>query len=192
MKTKLNVLNAALEAISHPPVGSTTGGSQAVELIMQMIERTALDTQRLGWSFNTEYDLELVPDGTTKEIDVGPSILAASWESSRHQYPDLVLRATRLFNRQTNTYQFDAPVRLTVVRELVWEETPAEFREFVEASVRRQAYQNIVGSSELFSVLARDEALARSRLETAQSGAAHNTLFSRGDIFPFFGSFHLN
>ena len=84
---------------------------------------------RRGWWFNEGvHTLQLNPDS---EIDVGTNVLSISSTSGSN----VARRGARLFNIETQTYKFDAPVEVRVISDLDWELLPSAVQDWIKYSV---------------------------------------------------------
>jgi hypothetical protein len=175
MKSKLEVVNAALEACSQSPVASIDLTNQQVEVISGILERELVDGQTEGWAFNVEDEVTLTPD-LSGFITVAADILHVSWGKDRARTPVLALRGARLFNRSDNTYVFTGPIKVRVIRKLDWEFTPQEYREFIQARAIRMAYAALITGGPLLQALYLAEAQARAHLTALQASASNESL----------------
>lgn len=175
MKTKLEVVNQALEACSQSPVASIDLADQQVELISGILEREIKDIQTEGWAFNAEENVTLTPD-LSGFITVAPDVVGVSWGKDMHQHPVLALRGARLFDKSQNTYVFSGPIKVRVVRLLDWEYTPQEFREYVAARVCRMAYASLITAGPMLQTLYLEEARARSGFTIRQAATSNESL----------------
>lgn len=115
--TELQAVNVMLRAIGSSTVSSMDVGLPDVANARETLREQNKLVQARGWWFNTEYGVVYQPNSTTKEISIGRDV-------EKLEQPSTVVskRGTKLFNMETNSYQFDTPVKFQkVVRILPWE-----------------------------------------------------------------------
>ena len=104
--TELEAINIMLAAIGEAPVNSLTG---QVPVDVRIAQSTLIEVnkriQSEGWSFNTEIDVTLPRNQTTKQIELSTDILRI--DANIHQHPtiDPIQRGLKLYDRLNNRYE---------------------------------------------------------------------------------------
>lgn len=108
---ELEAVNVLLSNIGQAEVNSLTVGHPDVANARKTLDRASRRLQRSGWWFNRDYAVTLEPEAVTKKIRV-----ANTSELELSDYA-LVQRGDYLYNRSTQSYEFDDNV---VATSLIW------------------------------------------------------------------------
>ena len=179
--TELACINIMLAAIGEAPINSLVGTLPVDARIAQStLTEVNKSVQSEGWSFNTEIDVTLTRDNTTKQISLGADMLRV--DPNIHQHPTIsaIQRGTKLYDRQNNKYEFDEDLICTVVYFRSFDEIPEQARRYMTIKAARIFVDRLVGDDGLRTYTQQDEIRARTILtETDYANADHNLL--RGD-----------
>ena len=179
--TELEAINIMLAAIGEAPVNSLTG---QVPVDVRIAQSTLIEVnkriQSEGWSFNTEIDVTLVRNQTTKQIELSTDILRI--DANIHQHPtiDPIQRGLKLYDRLNNRYEFDEDLICTVVYFRPFTELTEPARSYINIKAARVFVDRLVSDDGLRTYTQEDETRARAILmETDLANGDHNIL--RGD-----------
>ena len=179
--TELEAINIMLAAIGEAPVNSLTG---QVPVDVRIAQSTLIEVnkriQSEGWSFNTEIDVTLVRNQTTKQIELSTDILRI--DANIHQHPtiDPIQRGLKLYDRLNNKFEFDEDLICTVIYLRTFEEIPEPARRYINIKAARVFVDRLVSDDALRTYTEQDETRARAILmETDLANGDHNIL--RGD-----------
>ena len=179
--TELECINIMLAAIGEAPVNSLTG---QVPVDVRIAQSTLIEVnkriQSEGWSFNTEIDVTLVRNQTTKQIELSTDILRI--DANIHQHPtiDPIQRGLKLYDRLNNRYEFEEDLICTVVYFRPFTELTEPARSYINIKAARVFVDRLVSDDGLRTYTEQDETRARAILmETDLSNGDHNIL--RGD-----------
>ena len=179
--TELEAINIMLAAIGEAPVNSLTG---QVPVDVRIAQSTLIEVnkriQSEGWSFNTEIDVTLVRNQTTKQIELSTDILRI--DANIHQHPtiDPIQRGLKLYDRLNNVYEFEEDLICTVVYFRPFIELTEPARRYINIKAARIFVDRLVSDDGLRTYTEQDETRARAILmETDLSNGDHNIL--RGD-----------
>ena len=179
--TELEAVNIMLAAIGEAPVNSLTG---QVPVDVRIAQSTLIEVnkriQSEGWSFNTEIDVTLVRNQTTKQIELSTDILRI--DANIHQHPtiDPIQRGLKLYDRLNNKYEFEEDLICTVVYFRPFTELTEPARSYINIKAARVFVDRLVSDDALRSYTEQDEIRARAiRMETDLANGDHNIL--RGD-----------
>ena len=179
--TELEAINIMLAAIGEAPVNSLTGQVPVdVRLAQSTLTEVNKEVQSEGWSFNTEIDVTLPRDQTTKQITLSTDILRI--DANIHQHPDIdpIQRGLKLYDRLKNTFEFDEDLICTVVYFRDFDEIPEPARHYMNIQAARKFVDRLVSDQALRTYTLQDEQRARAILmETDLANGDHNIL--RGD-----------
>ena len=179
--TELEAINIMLAAIGEAPVNSLTG---TVPVDVRIAQSTLIEVnkrvQSEGWSFNTEIDVTLPRNQTTKQIELSTDILRI--DANIHQHPtiDPIQRGLKLYDRLNNRYEFDEDLICTVVYFRPFTELTEPARSYINIKAARVFVDRLVSDDGLRTYTEQDEIRARAILmETDLANGDHNIL--RGD-----------
>ncbi len=179
--TELEAINIMLAAIGEAPVNSLTGQVPVdVRLAQSTLTEVNKEVQSEGWSFNTEIDVTLPRDQTTKQITLSTDILRI--DANIHQHPtiDPIQRGLKLYDRLNNVYEFEEDLICTVVYFRPFIELTEPARRYINIKAARIFVDRLVSDDGLRTYTEQDETRARAILmETDLSNGDHNIL--RGD-----------
>ena len=179
--TELECINIMLAAIGEAPINSLVGTLPVDARIAQStLNEVNKSVQSEGWSFNTEIDVTLPRDNTTKQINLSTDILRV--DANIHQHPtiDPIQRGLKLYDRLNNTYEFDEELICTVVYFRNFNEIPEPARHYINIQAARKFVDRLVSDQGLRTYTLGDEQRARAILmETDLANGDHNIL--RGD-----------
>ena len=179
--TELESVNIMLAAIGESPINSLTGTLPVdARLAQSTLAEQNKDVQSEGWSFNTEIDVTLTRDGTTKQIALPTDILRIDANIHQHPNVDPIQRQLKMYDRLNNKYEFDEDLICTVVYFRTFNEIPEPARRYITIKAARVFVDRLVSDDGLRTYTQQDETRARAVLmETDLSNADHNVL--RGD-----------
>lgn len=194
MTTELNAVNTMLSAIGEPPVTTLDGQTNADAAIAQnILLEINREVQTMGWHFNTQHDVEFVPD-TDKQIVLPTNVVrididprARDTDSDTVQSTvdnrDITQRGTRLFNRSKNTFEFEKKVKVTVIFLLLFTELPEAVRRYITIKAARVFQDRMVGSQKHHAFSRADEIRALALMKEFEMDTSDHTIFENYDIF---------
>lgn len=182
LTTKLEAVNSMLGHIGEAPVDDIStpanlpiSGSTAITVL----DEISREVQSEGWHFNTEDDVTLSPDaGNSNKIVLSSDIIDVDVVDHSS---DIVPRGLTLYDRKENTTAFTKDIKVTLVRLLDWDDLPEPARRYMTLRASRVLQGRLVGSRELEALIARDEYIAKSRLESFDSSSSDRTIFDNYD-----------
>ena len=177
--TKLEAVNTLLTAIGEVPVNSLTSGLVDAETAETILDSVSREVQSQGWNFNTDYEREFTLD-SNKQIVLPPDILRIDMAERRTTELDVVARGSKLYNRATNSFYFDASissVKMNAVVLLNFDDLPEAARRYVTIRSTRIFQDRVVGSETLHAFHQRDELVALVELKDADSEVSDHNIF---------------
>lgn len=182
--TKLQAVNTLLATIGSAPVNNISGSNSAdVAMALQTLDEVSLSVQAKGWHFNTEEDRTYTPDPFTNEISVGNSILLCDVEHPNNDGIDVVLRGTKLYDRQNQTFEFTREIKAKVIMALDWDELPQAARFYIMIRSARIFQDRTVGSEKHHTFTLRDELTALTQLRRYEGDTGDHSIFDNYDVF---------
>lgn len=126
--TRLVAVNRMMTAIGMPTVDTIDSNVNAlVAQAVSILDEAELELVTQPWYFNTETDVEFTPD-SEGFIAIPSDILQADSEDPTI---NVVRRGSRLYSQDDNSFEFDAPITLTILRGLSWLDLPPQVRNVI-------------------------------------------------------------
>jgi hypothetical protein len=183
--SELDAVNLMLMTIGEYKVNDliNLAGRSDAAISKDILNNTSRAVQSKGWTFNTDFDKELIPD-TTGQIKLGGSILRIDSTSTvRSSQKDIIERANKLYDRQNNTHIFTENVTVDTVTYFNFEDLPEAARRFISIRSARVFHDRVVGSGELHRFFQEDEGQAWSELLEYESDVGDYTIFDSYDVY---------
>ena len=178
--TFLEAVNRVLQMMGEAPVNSLNGQFGLAQQAQDMLNDISRKVQVDGWSFNTDYEREMLPDAVTQEVAVGPNVSRVVVDPYNYPSLDVVQRGSRLYDRRSKTYEFTDAFNADVTYFLEWEELPEHARQYITIKAGRHLQEAILGSADLSKINITAEAEARA-LFMEEEGAVSQTNMLRGN-----------
>lgn len=171
LTTELSAVNTMLSIIGEAPVNSVenTGVVDAV-IAKQILDEVNREVQSAGWSWNTDHTVTLQPSfplpgdiylpANTMQVDPVDTTL------------DYIQRGNRLYDRRNQTFKFDGPVIVDIMRLLPFDEIPQPARYYITVRAGRIFQDRVVGSETLGGFNREDEVRALARLKSHETETA--------------------
>ena len=160
--TTLAAVNTIISNIGQAPVSNLISGNPLVETAENILHEITRAVQAEGWGFNTEYHVTFSPNTTTKHIDVLDDILSFDTGPHNRDYPQVVMRAGKLYDLANHTFEFTESLELDVVRLVDFLDMPEAFKNYVTIRAANVFAGRSVGSAEAVRFGEREEIFARS------------------------------
>lgn len=180
LTTQLEAVNAMLGHIGEAPVNTISNASSlpiSASTAVSVLDEVSREVQSEGWHFNSEKDVTLSPNASGN-IVFDSDVVFADVEDYKL---DVTQRGSKLFDRNNNTFVFTKDVKVFLIRLLDWEDLPEPARRYITLRASRIFQGRLVGSRELEALIARDEYVAKSRLENYDSNSSDRTIFDSYD-----------
>lgn len=171
-----------LTTIGESPVNSiseSTADTRIAYIILGEVNRA---TQIRGWHWNTESDVTLTPDGTTKEITLGTDVVRVDVDERRYSNVNVIQRGTKLYDKKNHTYQFSEPVKAEVVYLRTFAELPEQARYYIIVRSARLFQQRMIGDATGSAFSAEEETTAFLALQNAEDETADYNILDQYDI----------
>jgi len=180
--TEKEAINLMLSGIGENPVNSLEDDGQVdTVLARQQLHAVSRDLQEKGWHWNTLEGLVLATTYLTNEISLPGNTLKVDTVDEDEQI-DVVMRGKRLFNKTTNSYKFDKPVKVRLVEFLAFEELPQAARTYITLEAKQIFQQDRVGSDTLAAFHREQKLRAWAALLDAEAEVADRTVFDNYSV----------
>jgi len=172
----LEAVNRVLQMMGEAPVNSLNGQFGLAQQADDMLKDISRKVQTDGWSFNTDYERDMVPDSVTKEVLVGTNVSRVVVDIYNYPSLDVVQRGSKLYDRRANSYQFDQAFKADVTYMLDWEELPEHARQYITIKAGRHLQEAILGSADLSKINITAEAEARALFLEEETYVSQNSM----------------
>lgn len=181
--TKLDAVNTMLSIIGEPPINSISGTTRAdAQIALNILTEISREVQNAGWHFNTEKNVEFQPD-VNKEINLADNVVRVDLEDENQSSTvDVVVRGSKLYNRYSRSYLFDATIKATTVYLLEFEELPQAARQFIMIRAGRVFGDRMVGSEKHHGFTIQDEYKALGDLKEYECDTGDYSIFDNYDV----------
>ena len=129
--SKLQAVNKALQMMGESPLNSLQGLLGLGNLAEETLDSVSRKVQVEGWSFNTDYQMDLTRDSTTNHISVGTNVSRIVIDPYEYNNIDVVQRGDRLYDRKNNTYVFSIDLKADMTVILDWDDLPEHARVYI-------------------------------------------------------------
>ena len=181
--TKLEAVNTLLTAIGEAPVNSLTSGLVDAETAETILDSVSREVQSQGWAFNTNYLQEFTPNSDL-QIVIAPDVLRIDMADNRSTTIDVVARGSKLYNRATNSFYFEATaaIKMNTVVVLEFTDLPESARRYITIRSARIFQDRVVGSDLLHGFHQQDELRALVELKDADSLVNDHNIFDNYSV----------
>jgi hypothetical protein len=183
---ELDAVNLMLMTIGEYKVNDLTNlaGRSDAAVARDILTNTSRQVQSKGWTFNTDFDVVLKPDGSTQMIELGGDDLRVDTTATvRDSTKDIVERANKLYDRQNNSFLFTENITVNLVKYFNFEDLPEAARRFIVIKSARIFHDRVVGSGELHRFFQEDEVQAWSELLEYESNVGDYNIFDTYDVY---------
>ena len=151
--TEIDAVNEILASVGESPIDTLENITDVdvlnAQRILSLINR---QQQARGWSFNIQENYVLNPDETTHKIRWSDSFLYLKG-SSNEKY---CKSGEYLKDNTNNTTSFDAPIEVTVILLVPFDEMPEAMRQYITAKAAMNFQKRYLGDSSLTQELMQD------------------------------------
>ena len=184
-ETELSSVNSILGAIGQAPVsriynkvnGEFVYINPEIAFVHQILKEVDADVQNEGWTFNTEFNYEMLPDNDD-EIKIPADVLRLDVsEGQVFRNTDVVRRNGKLYDRYSHTYKFVEKISLDFTWKIPYEELPSAFKRYITLRASGRAATQLVANPQLVQLLAQQEAQARAACMEYECNQGDHTFF---------------
>ncbi len=182
LTTELDAINQMLDVIGEAPVASVDDtGLVDATMARDLLRRVSRQVQSMGWHWNTDESVELLPENPL------PGIIRVPINASRLDPSDVsvdaVVREGKLWNRKELTFLWSSSVRCKIVSIFPFDSLPEAARDYIAIRASRMFQDRRIGSETRNGFNERDEATAKVTLENAESQTRNLTLADNHSVF---------
>ena len=160
--TELSAVNSILGSIGQSPLTTLNFNNPETAFVYNLLVEANKDVQNEGWHFNSEENVKVTPDSTTKYIVIPSNYLRYDLHDKRlDKSKDLVRRNGRLYDLVDHTDVFTGTLYLDLVTLYKFEDLPNVFQRYITYRAAVRAATQLVGNPQLTTLLQHDENRAR-------------------------------
>lgn len=167
-KLLLTAINTLLQTINELPIENTDdlAYSETGKLAEMTIIETKKEVLSQGWNFNTDKEYPFPPD-TAGIIAVPPNVLDIVASNDA-----IIMREWKLYDRQNFTFEFDEPVKCTVVWDVDFNSITHPLRHYITIKAARVFQGRTIGDQTAYAYSQKDEedAYLTARYSEARTG----------------------
>jgi len=173
--SKLRAVNIALENIGESPVNTLVGatGDAFVSTAISILDEITRDVCAEVWNFNKDEDYALVPDGSGY-ITIADNMITVDGTYPTDNY---AVRQGKLYDMTDQTFVFDDTVRVNVVWEFDYDDTPNHVRKYIAILAARTFARRILGDTTGEQLTQQDEMRARASAKRHDAKNRDRTIF---------------
>ena len=171
--TELEAVNILLTTIGEQPVNTLTGiQTTDVTIAQQVLKEVSREVQSQGWHFNTEKDVELVPDSINSHITVPIDTARIDADTK-----NIVIRNGKLFDLNNRTYVFADNLKCDIVYYQDFLDLPDVAKKYIATRAARIYADRMINSESIHQMIARDEVSALVDLKEYEGDTADFSMF---------------
>lgn len=144
--TKLEAVNICLSGMGEPVINSLDNASVDAQMASDLVDEMSRTIQSRGWYWNREKHT-ITPNISGEIVLPANTIRIDTIEYDRIN--EVVQRGLKLFNKATNSYQFDDGLTVEIYVLLPFEELPLAARLLVAYRAARVLQERLLGSGTL-------------------------------------------
>ncbi len=163
-----DAINEILLSLNELPLDTVdeVADVPTARIVDAQLEITKKRILSYGWEFNT-ITLGLYPN-TQNHIVVPTSFLSINGSVD---FPDVIMKDWKLFDKALNTFQFTGAVTCVVVEDIAFDDIPYTIANYIVQAASLQAYINIIGNTDDVSL--RHKAMTEAKIEALRENAVN-------------------
>lgn len=163
-QTKLDAVNLMLASIGQSPVNTLSGTlPKDVNKAVVALDSALREVLTQGWSFNSDTEYEMTPDGTGRIAVPAASLQIDPTYGMDYvpRYDSTVPAGMFLYNRDKRSFnEFTGDVKVDIVWAYEFEQIPQHARQYVATKAARKFQSGILASAILHQFTRDDESEA--------------------------------
>ena len=187
-ETELPAINQILSSVGQAPVTTLDQTNPDVAIAYDTLLQVSKEVQAEGWTFNTEFELEIQTDGN-KEYIIPNNMLQVDLSPSNAGNIDVVRRTKpgetepKLYDRYNHKWEIGDVAndtwKVDVVYWYNWVDIPQPVQNYIVSKASTITAQRIVGDGGLIQMLQQREALARANAMEYECNQGDYSFFGR-------------
>ena len=163
--TELSAVNSILGSIGQSPLTTLNFNNPETAFVYNLLVEANKDIQNEGWHFNTEENVKVTPETTTKYVSIPSNYLRYDVHQKHvDKTVDVVKRNGRLYDLVKHTDQFEEEISLDIVTLYPFTDVPPAFQRYIISRAAVRAATQLVANKELVALLQIQEQTARANV----------------------------
>ena len=163
--TELSAVNSILGSIGQSPLTTLNFNNPETAFVYNLLVEANKDIQNEGWHFNTEENVKVTPETTTKYVSIPSNYLRYDVHQKHvDKTVDVVKRNGRLYDLVKHTDQFEEDLYLDIVTLYPFTDVPPAFQRYIISRAAVRAATQLVANKELVALLQIQEQTARANV----------------------------
>lgn len=171
--TELIAVNIMLRYIGEQPVNTISTTVSESFIAQKLLLEVSRKVQSVGLRINTEFDVEIIPNGSD-ELIIPPNTLKID---AMDPYRKVVARGDKLYDIENNTFEFSGPLKVELVTLLDFGDLSEPVKEYITIRASRMFIIQLIGDSEMYRNTEKDELEARQSLAEHESDVGDFSIF---------------
>jgi hypothetical protein len=163
-QTKLDAVNLMLASIGQSPVNTLSGTlPKDVNKAVRALDSALREVLTQGWSFNSDYEYEMTPDGTSRIAVPATALQIDPTYGTDYvpRYDSSAPAGMYLYDREKKSFnEFTGDVKVDIVWAYEFEQIPQHARQYVATKAARKFQSGIMASAVLHQFTRDDESEA--------------------------------
>ena len=181
MTTQLEAINQMLSGIGQAPVVSLDVANPEIAIALDVLEQVDREVQGEGWHFNTEVAFPFTVNDAGHIYVPAKALQVSDNKFANNQKYQTVLRSGRLWDKVSHTDVF--PANTIIKCDVVWKfdftDLPQVFKDYITQRATRVFSGRVLGSQEMVTFNAQDEALLRSNCLAYDTSSSDVNIFGQ-------------
>ena len=175
---ELPAVNQILASVGQAPVTTLDQTNPDVAIAYDTLIQVSREVQAEGWTFNTEYKVELTPDTNDEIVYTNQMLQVNLSDGEGYGSKAAIKKKGKLYDRVNHTDKWtDETVTVDIVYQYDWIDLPIPIQDFITARAATIVSTKIVGDAEQHKYLAGREQLARANALEYECNQGNYTYF---------------
>jgi hypothetical protein len=188
---ELDAINTMLSAIGETPTTgaiAVAGSSADVVMAKQILDEIGKEVQSQGWHFNTDYNVELTPNGSNN-IVLASNIARVDVDGANAGGQDVIQRyhpgtsEQRLYNKADNDFIFESVVKANVIYLFEFVGLPETAKRYITVKASRVFQDRLLGSVSHHRFSQEDEYRALADLKEWEGDTGDHSIFDSFSVY---------
>ena len=177
---ELPAVNQILASVGQAPVTTLDQTNPDVAIAYDALLTVSREVQAEGWSFNTEYKVELTPDANDEILYPNNVLQMDLSEGEGYGNKNSIRKNGKLYDKVKKTDKWtDDKVKVDIIYQYDWVDLPIPIQDYIVSRAATIVSSRIVGDTDQYKILGQREISAR--------GIAMEYECNQGD-YTYFGS----
>ena len=179
-QTELDAVNTMLASIGSAPVNTlAVVGVKDINIAKSALSSTLRSVLLRGWSFNTDTNYELVPDGNNNILVPDTALWIEPCDRSKDYVVRYANTQAMLYDKENHTFTItDNPLKVDIIWAFSFESIPEAARSYIATKAARIFQSQIIGSEVLYKYTADHETEAFATLKRLEARTKKVNIFN--------------